>query len=189
MKIFKSILSWAITVLCAIIVAILLQLFVFQTHVVIGTSMYPTLNDGDLGIMTKISRTIGKEPEYLDIVIFDSRVNYKHSLLDDFYDSLKFNMITNLISKNENHIYWIKRVIGKSGDVIEIKNSKIYRNGIALEEPYIFEPMADNGSFEKTTVPEGYVFLMGDNRNNSSDSRVIGCVPIQNIIGILSFTF
>lgn len=189
MKLFKNILSWVITFLCAILVAVLLQLFVFQTHVVIGTSMYPTLNDGDLGIMSKISRTLGKEPEYKDIVIFDSRVNYKHTLLDDLSDSLKFNMITNLISKNENHIYWIKRVIGKPNDTIELKDNKIFRNGIALEEPYIYEPMVDNSSFEKTIVPEGCVFLMGDNRNNSSDSRVIGCVPIQNIVGILSFTF
>ena len=73
-------------------------------------------------------------------------------------------------------------MIGKGGDVLEFKNGHVYRNGGELQEPYINEPMefTMEGSY---TVPEGMVFVMGDNRNHSSDSRFIGPVPIDHVLG------
>ena len=88
-----------------------------------------------------------------------------------------------LFDKNsQGHNVWVKRVIGKSGDVLEFHDHGVYRNGTRLNEPYVNEPMnfSIEGSF---TVPEGTVFVMGDNRNHSSDSRFIGPVPIDHVLG------
>jgi len=101
---------------------------------------------------------------------------------------LKYNIISSLIFKQKDRTYWIKRVIGLPGDTIEIKSDKLYKNGKLLDEPYINEPMENNSDL-KVVVPARHIFVMGDNRNNSEDSRVIGCVPYENIIGKLKFKF
>jgi signal peptidase I len=75
----------------------------------------------------------------------------------------------------------VKRVIGLPGDQIKIENGHVYRNGKQLEEPYIKEPAKDK--YGPLTVPKGTVFLLGDNRNESRDSRSFGPVPFGNIIG------
>jgi len=189
MKLFKEILSWTITIAVAVVIALLIDLFLFQPHKVVGDSMYPTLNSGQLGIMSKINHTFGIVPKYGDIVIIDSRVAHKHTILDDLNDSLKYNVISSLIFKNTNTTYWIKRVIGKAGDVLEFKKGRMFRNGKALYETYIYEPMNPDSTFKKATVPKDCVFVMGDNRNNSTDSRIIGSVPLSNVIGSLAITF
>lgn len=76
---------------------------------------------------------------------------------------------------------FIKRVIGLPGDKIIIDNGNLFRNGKLVEEPYIQEKMV--GSLEETTVPEGCVFVLGDNRNNSKDSRVIGSIKMKDVVG------
>lgn len=76
---------------------------------------------------------------------------------------------------------FIKRVIGLPGDRIEIKNGVVYRNGVPLKEPYIAEKI--NGEFPPVTVPPGHVYVLGDNRNNSKDSREIGPVPLKDVVG------
>jgi signal peptidase I len=77
---------------------------------------------------------------------------------------------------------FIKRVIGLPGDQIAIKDGKVFRNGKPLEEPYIYEPMNFNME-EEVTVPEGHIYVLGDNRNNSKDSRRIGPVNIDAVVG------
>lgn len=189
MKLFKEIMSWSLTIIIAIVIAMLIDIFLFQPHKVVGDSMYPTLRNGELGIMSKINHTFGIEPKYGDIVIIDSRVTHKHTIADDLMDSLQYNIISHLLFKNENHNYWIKRVIGKSGDVLEFKDSKVFRNGKALDEPYTNEPMITGPDDKKVVVPKDCVFVMGDNRNNSTDSREIGSVPFSNVVGQLAITF
>jgi signal peptidase I len=188
MKILKEVIGWGLTILFAVFIALILNLFVFQPRQVFGDSMFPTLHNGDIGIISKVGHTIGLEPQYNDIVVIDSRVEHVHTLLDDLSDSLKYNIIASALFKQKDQTYWIKRVIGKPGDTIEIENNKVYRNGKALVEPYINEDMV-YPSGEKVVVPAKYVYVMGDNRNNSKDSRVIGCVPYKNIIGTLKFKF
>lgn len=183
MKILKEIVSWASSIGIAVVLGMAISIFVFQPTQVKGSSMESTLHDGDKVFVSKLSHTLKQEPNYGDIVIIDSRVNRPRTLMDDITDTAQYNLLTGLFSKKtEEEIFWIKRVIGKSGDTIEIKDGQVYRNGAVLEEPYIKEPMIANIN-KKFVVPENYVFVMGDNRNNSRDSRYIGCVPVDHVMG------
>lgn len=76
---------------------------------------------------------------------------------------------------------FIKRVIATPGETVEIKAGKVYINGVQLKEPYISE--GPSYTLAPQTVPTGHYFVLGDNRNNSSDSHIWGMVPYQNIIG------
>lgn len=181
MKVLKEVWSWVSTIAFAVVLAIVINIFILRPSQVIGDSMQPKLHDGDIGLVWRLPRTLNAIPNYGDIVIIDSRVDYKHTISDDLHDTWKYNLITYLITGRVNRNYWVKRVIGKPGDLIEIKNGKVYRNGNLLDEPYIKEPMKNEPFSAK--IDEGYIFVMGDNRNNSKDSRVIGQVPLQNVLG------
>lgn len=150
--------EWIQSALIAIILAFIIKMFLFDFVMVQGSSMYPTLEQGDRLIVNKIGYTIG-EPDYGDIVI----LSYSAS------------------------VEYVKRVIGKGGDTISIKNDVVYRNGQALTEDYInTQPYED---FAEVTVPEGTYFVMGDNRANSSDSRYpsLGFVKKDAIDGKVIF--
>ena len=89
---------------------------------------------------------------------------------------------------DENHSQlWIKRLIGKPGDVIDIYNGYVMRNGTVLDEPYIYE--APNYNMEQYLVPEGTYFVMGDNRNNSTDSHLIGPIDADDMVGKMIIHF
>jgi signal peptidase I len=118
-----------------------------------GDSMEPTLHNDELIIVNKIAYHL-VEPKTTDVIVF-------------YYP------------RNPSEEY-IKRVIGTPGDLVEIRDRKVYVNGIELEEPYINAPPNHGGSW---TVPEGSLFVLGDNRNNSSDSRTWGTVPMDYVIG------
>jgi signal peptidase I len=182
MKILRELLSWLGTILISIIVALLVIIFLFQPTSVNGPSMENTLHNGDKIIINKTQNIFHKKPDYEDIVIIDSRVDRKRTFMDNVIDPLKYNIIVTKITENTDEIFWVKRVIGKAGDVLEFKDGKVIRNGETLEESYIKEPMK-NQSDEKITVPENSVFVMGDNRNESMDSRVIGPVPLDHVVG------
>ena len=77
----------------------------------------------------------------------------------------------------------IKRVVGLPGDEISVRSGKLFVNGEPQKEPYVNEKLPDVSFFAKTTVPEDHVFVMGDNRANSQDSRVFGPLPEENIEG------
>ena len=150
-------------------------------------SMYPTLNNGEYLIVSKISHVFRETPEYGDIVIIDSRTHRERSWMDDLEEPMK-NYIAIFDRSSREHNVWVKRVIGKGGDTLAFKEGHVWRNGEKLEEPYINEPMefSMDGSY---TVPEGTVFVMGDNRNHSSDSRFIGPVPVDHVLGKVAIQF
>ena len=142
----------------AIILAVVIKMFLFEFVLVEGSSMYPTLHNNDRLMVTKVQYYF-HEPEFEDIVI----LNYS--------DSVEF----------------VKRVIGKAGDTIEVKNSVVYLNGEALDEPYISDqPYPD---FAKVVVPKGTYFVMGDNRVDSRDSRYedVGFISKDEIVGKVVF--
>ena len=98
------------------------------------------------------------------------------------YKRQALNYVALFSRSGQGHNVWVKRVIGKGGDKLEFHDNAVYRNGTKLNEPYINGVMEFSmpGSF---TVPEGTIFVMGDNRNHSSDSRFIGPIPIDHVLG------
>lgn len=173
--------DWIYSIVIALFLAMIIHIFLFVPTRVSGLSMYPTLDNGQYLIVSKIGHVLREVPDYGDIVIIDSRTGRERSWIDDLSEPA-MNYIALFNKGNKNHTVWVKRIIGKAGDVLEFHDHAVYRNGTKLEEPYINEDMEFSmpGSF---TVPDGTVFVMGDNRNHSSDSRFIGPVPIDHILG------
>jgi signal peptidase I len=118
-----------------------------------GFSMEPTLETGEFVVVNKLAYRLG-EPARGDIVVF----RYPYDPQQEY----------------------IKRIIGLPGDTIEIGNGVVSVNGQAIEEPYIAAAPAYQANL---TVPEGSVFVLGDNRNNSSDSHNWGAVPLEYLVG------
>ncbi len=181
MKLLKEIADWAYSLAIALVLAIVINAFVFQPTRVVGSSMEPNLHNNDYVFVSKLSHTFVGTPDYNDIVIIDSRVFRERSVKDDLADPVSTYLSVVKLADVDNHI-WIKRIIGKPGDTIEIKDGHVYRNGTALDEPYIKESMRPAAP-KKVIVPPSQVYVMGDNRNNSSDSRYIGPVPVSHVLG------
>ena len=165
--------EWTKALLIAFAIAVLIRYFLFTPIVVDGDSMMPTLVDGDRMIVKKIGYTIG-EPDRFDIVVFHAP---------------------------EGKDY-IKRVIGLPGDTVEYKDDQLYINGKPYDEPYLdqYKSELTEGTLTQDftlqdvdptleVIPEGYVFVMGDNRRYSKDSRHIGIVSEEKIIGNTSIVF
>jgi signal peptidase I len=186
MNLKDELFDWSYSIIIAFTCALLINAFLFQPTRVQGSSMEPTLQNDNYLLISKIPHTFGQLPDYEDIVIIDSRVQRERTWKDDLIDPmLTYLTIMKVVSDSDHHV-WVKRVIGKPGDTLEFKDNKVYRNGIALEEPYTKEPMSYT-SDKKVIVPENHVFVMGDNRNNSSDSRYIGTVPKNQVLGKVVF--
>ncbi len=161
--------SWGKSIVFAIIVAFICRQFIFTPSTVQGESMQPTLEDENRVILTKTS-----EIQHFDMIVFNAPDS------DERY---------------------IKRVIGLPGDFIEVKDDVLYINGKAYEEPYLDENkdvnLLDKLTYDFTleevtgesTVPENSLFVMGDNRLNSKDSRIFGCISRDSIIGEVKFRF
>ncbi|VBB07329.1 peptidase s26a signal peptidase i serine active site [Lucifera butyrica] len=171
--VWESIYSLAIS----LAIALFINVFVVQHMVVEGHSMDPTLQDREHLIVSKLSHSMKQLPDYGDIVVIDSRVNRKRTLQDD---------LTEPVAKfiHQPDYIFIKRVIGKPGDTLEFKNGRVFRNGVKLTEPYILEPMKTVAD-RKVIVPDNSIFVMGDNRNHSLDSRLIGNIPLDHVLGKL----
>lgn len=178
MNVIKEVWNWIGSFVISFVLVLLIGVFIFQPTKVLGHSMDPTLHDTQRVYVSKWGQTFSEVPDYGDIVIIDSRVNRDRTLLDNLKDSPPLNLFT----KKEDRHMWIKRVIGKPGDVMEFKNHKVYRNGEAIDEPYVKEAM-EFTSDKQWLVPDDHIFVLGDNRNNSSDSRVIGAVPLDHVLG------
>ncbi|MED4572196.1 signal peptidase I [Brevibacillus agri] len=177
----KEIMGWIRSIAFAVVFALVLGIFVFQPYKVDGHSMDPTLQDQQRIYISKLPHTFSYLPDYGEIVVIDSRVERERSFLDDV---LSHPLVALLTGTAEDHSMYVKRVIGRPGDVLEFKNNQVYRNGEALEEPYIKETMqyvADG----KWKVPADHIFVMGDNRNHSTDSRDIGFIPLDHIMGTM----
>ena len=181
-QIIHEIGEWLYAIVIALVVAILVHIFVGQITRVSGESMENTFHNGDFLVVSKWDHIRGITPNYDDIVIIDSRVNRERTWKDDVTDVVS-NYLSIFSKDAERHDAWVKRVIGLPGDKLEFKDGHVWRNGKELEEPYTKDPTMNYSQTAPVIVPEGHVFVMGDNRNHSSDSRFIGPVPIKNVIG------
>ncbi len=143
------------TVIPALLIALLINVFVGQATRVDGQSMEPNLHTDQRLVVEKVSYRF-HGPRRFDIVVLK---------LPDQGDELL-----------------IKRVVGLPGETVEIKDGHVYINGEALDEPFTPEETRSR-RYEKVTVPPLHVFVLGDNRNRSNDSRSFGPVPIDDIVG------
>lgn len=161
--------EWVKSIMVAIVVVFIIRSFFFTPIVVDGESMSPTLQEEDRMIVTKIG-----EPKRFDIIVF----------------------------QGPDGSNYIKRVIGLPGDRIECKNDVLYINGKAYNEPYLEEykkrliegTLTESFTLKETavdsdTVPKDSLFVMGDNRRYSKDSRGIGVIPMEKVIGTTNVVY
>jgi signal peptidase I len=167
-SVVREIFEWIMCIVIAVAVAMFLKTFIMTVAKVDGNSMLDTLHDQERLIAWKL----GYEPKNNDIIIFQPRE-----------------------STPQNRKYFVKRVIATENQTVEIKydENAVYVDGEKIEEPYIYEEMLDVsfGSTDYWVVPEDHVFVMGDNRNNSRDSRSdsVGFVDHDSIEGKVVFRF
>lgn len=165
----RNALEFAVTLLVAFVLVFgFIRPFVVMAYSIPSVSMVPTLEVGDRVLVNKFIYRF-KEPERRDIVIFDAVANGKPETL-------------------------IKRVVGLPGDRISLRDGILYLNGERQKEPYIVNKpcvrsLPKTCSFGPVTVPKDHIFVMGDNRANSEDSRFIGPVPRQSVKGEAFFRF
>ncbi|WP_079988318.1 signal peptidase I [Anaerotruncus rubiinfantis] len=157
--------EWIESSVFAVILILLVFTFFVRTAFVSGSSMVPTLHDGERLILQQIGYT---DPQYGDIIVIDRTQSDEPPI--------------------------IKRVIGKEGDLIDIdfENGVVVRNGKVLDEPYVNEPTLTERDVEfPVEVPEGTLFVLGDNRNHSADSRTqdIGMIDLHRVMGKAVFRF
>jgi signal peptidase I len=145
----------------ALVLALLMRTFIAEPRFIPSDSMYPTLEVGDRLVVEKVSYYL-RPPERGEIVVFDPPPQLQ---VQGFTKDQAF----------------IKRIIGKPGQIVQVENGKVYLDGQPLTEPYI--AAMPNYQWGPAQVPSGQFFVMGDNRNNSNDSHVWGFLPQENIIG------
>jgi len=176
-SILFEILSWVETVLIAIIIALLIRAFIIDPVIVNGVSMEDTLHEGQRLIIYKLGYFF-YPPQRGDIIVFQ----YQKGLVRDI-PILKNLEFLNRVLPTVTEIDYIKRVIGLPGDKIDIEDGKVYVNDKELIEPYA-KGLTHKQILEfPLIVPENSVFVLGDNRENSRDSRAIGFIDYGRIKG------
>ena len=155
----RELLGFLVYIAVAVVLTFLILTFVGQRTVVVGSSMESTLSNDESIIVDKLTYRFN-DPQRFDIIVFP----YQHA----------------------KDTYYIKRIIGLPGETVQIKDSNIYINGQILEESYGLEKIKSAGIAEKViTLGKDEYFVMGDNRNNSSDSRdpMVGNIKRDSIVG------
>lgn len=159
----SEIMSWVKSLAIAFVIVFVVRQFLFAPVVVSGQSMEPTFESNNRVVISKIHKL-----DHFDLVVF-----HAPGTKEDY----------------------IKRVIGLPGDTVEMKDDQLFINGKAFDEPYIeenkekiFKDQKLTEDFE-VTVPEGQLFVLGDNRRNSTDSRIIGCIDESSVVGKVEFRF
>jgi signal peptidase I len=151
----RTVVEVVLIVAAAVVIALLVQAFLVKPFTIHQVSMRPTLEEGDRVLINRLAYRFG-EPSRGDIVVLHSPINADEDL--------------------------VKRIVALAGDRVAVSDGRLYVNGVAQEEPYLLEQDM-KGDMPETLVPEGHVFVMGDNRNNSGDSRMFGPVTRESLIG------
>ncbi len=174
---YKEIVEWIKALVIAVVLVFLIRQFLLSPFIVDGESMMPNFETGERLIVNKMIYAI-REPKFGEVVVFDVP---------------------------EQNRKFIKRVIGVPGDQIRIEGDDLYINDVKVDEPYIKEAIEaahargelynakgenyPNAQFTEMTVPENSIFALGDNRSNSTDSRMIGFVSDKEIVGRADLIF
>ena len=152
----RNLVEWVVVIGGALLVAVVVKAFLLQAFYIPSPSMVPTLHVNDRVLVNKLSYRL-HEVRRGDVIVFKS---------------------PQVVAEKD----LIKRVIGLPGDTVETRDGEIVVNDEVLDEPYLPSDVG-TGPMEKITVPPGHYWMMGDNRGNSSDSRVFGPIPESSIIG------
>jgi len=154
-KALSTVLEIVVIVAAAFAIAMLVQAFLVKPFTIHQVSMEPTLIEGDRILINRLTYHF-RDPKNGDIIVFHSPITAGEDL--------------------------VKRVIAVGGDTISISGGKVFVNGVAQVEPYLMEQGVTSDLPEKQ-VPAGQLFVMGDNRNNSGDSRFFGTIERKSVIG------
>lgn len=189
----KDIFEWGYCIIIAVALALLIRYYIGTPTIVQQTSMFPTFKQGERLILNRIYRTKNSIPQRGEVITFEApslgyvepeeadlnnpvaKYEYNHN---SWFSKFVYNVLE--IGKTS----YIKRVIALPGEHLEIKDGIVYINGEELKEEYLSENVVTDhtdGAFTDIIVPEGTVFVMGDNRGHSSDSRRFGCIPYEKI--------
>lgn len=144
-----------VIVAAAFAIAMLVQFFLIKPFTIHQVSMEPTLVEGDRILINRVAYHL-RDPRSGDVVVFDSPVDESEDL--------------------------VKRIVAVAGDRVAIRDGDLYVNGVAQEELYLLS-QDFRGELPELTIPSGRVFVMGDNRDNSGDSRVFGPIDVDSIMG------
>lgn len=197
----KEALEWIYCILIAIVIVILIKSFIGVPTVVKQTSMYPTLVQNERLWLSKLGTTFNKMPKRGDIITFEApterytdanHIDYQNPVAEYNYNPTnvftKFVYYTLEIGKTS----YIKRVIGLPGEHVQIKDGSVYINEQKLEEKYLQDYVVTgdlDGLYTDLVVPENTVYVLGDNRGESTDSRRFGCIPVEKIESKAVFRF
>ena len=190
----KDILEWIICIIIAFVLALLVRYYIGTPTIVKMPSMYPTLKQDQRLILNRWCRTIKEMPSRGDIITFEAPTSDSYIFSKDFnpndvvakYSNEKTKILDKFIYNvlEVNKASYIKRVIALPGEHLQIKDGKVYINDVELQEDYLqpqITTSTENCPFYDLVVPENCVFVMGDNRPESTDSRRFGCIPLEKI--------
>ncbi len=174
---------WAelpILVLIALVAAILIKTFLAQAFYIPSTSMLPTLQVNDRIMVNKLAYQFG-EPQPGDIVVFESPFSSDEP---EPFIQVAIRTVAESIGIRTASVDddLIKRVIAIGGQTVEIRSNMVFVDGAAIDEPYLASGVAMR-DMAPTTIDDGDVWVMGDNRNNSGDSRRFGAIPADSLVG------
>jgi signal peptidase I len=178
----RNAMEWIIVVAGALLVAIIIKTFLFQAFYIPSPSMEPTLKVGDRVLVNKLSYKL-HDVHRSDIVVFE-----RPSTNVQTVDGCDGSPVTITPPKNQEEIHdLIKRVVAVGGETVESRAGHLFVNGQQLAEPYlaanVVTPVFDTFSAPCIRVPKGDVFVLGDNRINSSASNKFGPIPESLIVG------
>lgn len=189
----KDIFEWIYCIIIAVALALLIRYYIGTPTIVQQTSMFPTFKQNERLLLNRWYRTTHKIPARGEVVTFEgpslsyidpTDVNLDNATAKYEKDPTTVwgNFVRHVLEIGKTS--YIKRVIGLPGEHVEIKEGKVFINGEELREEYLGNDViteSSGGAFYDFIVPEGTVFVMGDNRESSSDSRRFGCIPYNRI--------